>query len=142
MSAILLHAVCTLGSSTNQLQHSKYLNYYFVCEPEATFQFMSTQSFCYFSQLLLCVIIWCDCVYIIFNESILGIPQGWAKGVVFINGLNLGRYWSIGPQQALYLPGAFLNRGINQVTLFKHKMLLADMFSCGQITKFDLAGLV
>uniref|UniRef100_A0AAQ4P8K4 Beta-galactosidase n=1 Tax=Gasterosteus aculeatus aculeatus TaxID=481459 RepID=A0AAQ4P8K4_GASAC len=40
---------------------------------------------------------------------------GWEKGVVFINGLNLGRYWSIGPQQALYLPGPFLNSGINQV---------------------------
>ena len=43
------------------------------------------------------------------------VPQGWEKGVVFINGLNLGRYWSIGPQQALYLPGPFLNSGINQV---------------------------
>ncbi|KAA8586473.1 hypothetical protein FQN60_000309, partial [Etheostoma spectabile] len=30
--------------------------------------------------------------------------KGWEKGVVFVNGLNLGRYWSIGPQQALYLP--------------------------------------
>nr|XP_046267069.1 beta-galactosidase-1-like protein 2 isoform X1 [Scatophagus argus] len=46
---------------------------------------------------------------------------GWEKGVVFINGLNLGRYWSIGPQQALYLPGPFLNSGINQVIVFEEQ---------------------
>ncbi|KAB0403599.1 hypothetical protein E2I00_007050, partial [Balaenoptera physalus] len=31
--------------------------------------------------------------------------EGWEKGVVFINGRNLGRYWNIGPQETLYLPG-------------------------------------
>uniref|UniRef100_A0AAQ5XW44 Beta-galactosidase n=1 Tax=Amphiprion ocellaris TaxID=80972 RepID=A0AAQ5XW44_AMPOC len=46
---------------------------------------------------------------------------GWEKGVVFINGLNLGRYWSIGPQQTLYLPGPFLNSGINQVIVFEEQ---------------------
>ncbi|XP_064208643.1 beta-galactosidase-1-like protein 2 isoform X1 [Anguilla rostrata] len=44
---------------------------------------------------------------------------GWNKGVVFINGQNLGRYWAIGPQQALYLPGPWLNSGINQVIVFE-----------------------
>lgn len=34
---------------------------------------------------------------------------------MFINGLNLGRYWSIGPQQSLYLPGPYLNSGTNEV---------------------------
>lgn len=41
--------------------------------------------------------------------------KGWEKGVVFINGQNLGRYWNIGPQETLYLPGAWLDQGINQV---------------------------
>uniref|UniRef100_A0A8C0LWF6 Beta-galactosidase n=1 Tax=Canis lupus familiaris TaxID=9615 RepID=A0A8C0LWF6_CANLF len=41
--------------------------------------------------------------------------EGWEKGVVFINGQNLGRYWNIGPQETLYLPGAWLDQGINQV---------------------------
>ena len=27
------------------------------------------------------------------------------KGIVFINGFNLGRYWHIGPQKTLYVPG-------------------------------------
>lgn len=44
--------------------------------------------------------------------------QGWSKGVVFINGKNLGRYWSIGPQQTLYVPGPWLHRGDNQVEHF------------------------
>ncbi|KAI3373413.1 hypothetical protein L3Q82_022014, partial [Scortum barcoo] len=50
------------------------------------------------------------------SDTFVKLP-GWEKGVVFINGLNLGRYWSIGPQQTLYLPGPFLNSGINQVQL-------------------------
>ncbi|KAM4827951.1 beta-galactosidase-1-like protein 2 [Thomomys bottae] len=45
--------------------------------------------------------------------------EGWEKGVVFINGQNLGRYWNIGPQETLYLPGVWLNKGINQVIIFE-----------------------
>ncbi|XP_065737624.1 LOW QUALITY PROTEIN: beta-galactosidase-1-like protein 2 [Phocoena phocoena] len=47
---------------------------------------------------------------------------GWEKGVVFINGQNLGRYWNIGPQETLYLPGAWLDQGLNQVIVFEEKM--------------------
>ncbi|XP_037526905.1 beta-galactosidase isoform X1 [Rhipicephalus sanguineus] len=36
-------------------------------------------------------------------------PTGWGKGVAFVNGFNLGRYWpSIGPQVTLYVPGVLL----------------------------------
>ena len=42
--------------------------------------------------------------------------QGWGKGVVFVNGVNLGRYWSIGPQQTLYIPAPLLKTGVNKVT--------------------------
>lgn len=41
--------------------------------------------------------------------------QGWGKGVVFVNGFNLGRYWEIGPQETLYLPGPLLKQGDNEV---------------------------
>lgn len=34
--------------------------------------------------------------------------DGFKKGYVWINGFNLGRYWHIGPQKSLYLPGALL----------------------------------
>jgi len=36
--------------------------------------------------------------------------RGWGKGVVFINGHNLGRYWYIGPQQTLYCPRVWLKK--------------------------------
>jgi beta-galactosidase len=42
----------------------------------------------------------------------------WGKGVVFVNGRNLGRYWNIGPQQTLYLPGVWLQKGTNQIVIF------------------------
>lgn len=41
--------------------------------------------------------------------------QDWSYGFVFINGRNLGRYWNIGPQQTLYLPGAWLHPEDNEV---------------------------
>lgn len=44
---------------------------------------------------------------------------GWGKGVAWINGFNLGRYWEIGPQQRLYIPGPLLKTGINEVILFE-----------------------
>jgi beta-galactosidase len=43
----------------------------------------------------------------------------WGKGVVWVNGHNLGRYWSIGPQQTLYLPGEWLKKGQNNIVVFE-----------------------
>src|SRR5699024_4632413 len=36
------------------------------------------------------------------------------KGTVFVNGFNLGRYWSIGPVGHLYVPKGLLNKGRNE----------------------------
>jgi len=41
----------------------------------------------------------------------------WGKGIVFINGINIGRYWKIGPQQTLYLPGCWLKKGSNSIVV-------------------------
>ncbi len=43
--------------------------------------------------------------------------RGWGKGYVWVNGHNLGRYWRIGPQQSLFLPGAWIKRGKNEVVV-------------------------
>jgi beta-galactosidase len=40
------------------------------------------------------------------------------KGFVWVNGHNLGRSWSIGPQQSLFLPAPWLQKGVNQVVAF------------------------
>jgi Beta-galactosidase len=45
--------------------------------------------------------------------------EKWGKGIVFVNGINLGRYWKVGPQQTLYLPGCFLKQGQNEVVVFE-----------------------
>lgn len=45
--------------------------------------------------------------------------QGWTKGVVFINGQNLGRYWNLGPQETLYVPGPWLKPGLNEIVVFE-----------------------
>lgn len=60
----------------------------------------------------------CYTISTVFNNLLCS--QGWSKGVVFINGKNLGRYWSIGPQQTLYVPGPWLHRGANQVLCQTH----------------------
>ncbi len=41
------------------------------------------------------------------------------KGVVFVNGHNLGRYWEMGPQQTLYLPRPWLKEGENTIVIFE-----------------------
>jgi hypothetical protein len=43
--------------------------------------------------------------------------SGWTKEVVWVNGENLGRYWIVGPQQTLYLPGCYLQKTKNTITI-------------------------
>ena len=40
------------------------------------------------------------------------------KGLVWVNGHNLGRYWDIGPQKRLYCPAPWLNQGENEIVVF------------------------
>lgn len=47
--------------------------------------------------------------------------QDWGKGIVFVNGHNLGRYWKVGPQQTLYLPGCWLKKGKNTIEIFEQQ---------------------
>lgn len=47
--------------------------------------------------------------------------EDWGKGIVFINGINIGRYWHVGPQQALYIPGVWLKKGENEIVIFEQQ---------------------
>jgi beta-galactosidase len=40
------------------------------------------------------------------------------KGALWINGHSIGRFWNIGPQDTLYVPGPWLHQGTNEVVLF------------------------
>jgi beta-galactosidase len=51
-------------------------------------------------------------------DTFLALP-GWTKGVVWLNGFNLGRYWERGPQKTLYIPAPALKRGANELMVFE-----------------------
>ena len=41
--------------------------------------------------------------------------ETWGKGQVYVNGHAIGRFWGIGPQQTLYMPGCWLKKGKNEI---------------------------
>ena len=45
--------------------------------------------------------------------------RDWGKGVVWVNGHNLGRYWNIGPQQTVYVPVEWLKPAKNEVVVLE-----------------------
>ena len=47
------------------------------------------------------------------------------KGSVWLNGHNVGRYWSIGPQQSLWLPLSWLKQR-NALVLFEESKMAPD----------------
>ena len=45
--------------------------------------------------------------------------DGFGKGCAFVNGFNIGRFWEIGPQKRLYIPGPLLKTGKNEIIIFE-----------------------
>ena len=60
------------------------------------------------------------------------------KGVVWVNGHNLGRYWNVGPQFRLYCPASWLKKGKNSVIVFD--LLKTDDGSIRGVTTLYGAG--
>ncbi|MEU6983569.1 beta-galactosidase family protein [Streptomyces sp. NPDC046324] len=48
------------------------------------------------------------------GDAALSLPGG-TRGFVWVNGFCLGRYWSAGPQESLFVPGPVLREGPNEV---------------------------
>ena len=44
--------------------------------------------------------------------------SNYSKGMVYVNGHNLGRHWNTGPQQRLYCPAGWLKKGNNEIIVF------------------------
>jgi beta-galactosidase GanA len=44
--------------------------------------------------------------------------SNYTKGILWVNGHNLGRYWNIGPQKRLYCPSSWLREGMNEIMIF------------------------
>jgi len=51
-------------------------------------------------------------------DTYLALP-GWTKGIAWVNGFNLGRYWKRGPQKTLYIPGQLLRAGANELVILE-----------------------
>ncbi len=52
-------------------------------------------------------------------DTFLALP-GWTKGVVWLNGFNLGRFWEEkGPQRTLYVPAPKLRCGRNEIVVLE-----------------------
>ncbi len=69
--------------------------------------------------------------------------ETWGKGQVYVNGHALGRIWSIGPQQTLYVPGCWLKKGKNEVIVLdvvgpKEKVVWGQKEP--ELNKLQLAG--
>jgi len=63
-----------------------------------------------------------------FARAVFDLPQatdlylctaGWGKGIAWMNGFCLGRYWSRGPQRTLYVPGPATRPGRNELIILE-----------------------
>ena len=54
---------------------------------------------------------------------------GFGKGVAFVNGFDLGRFWDIGPQKRLYIPAPLLRKGENTIILLETDGRASDHIS-------------
>lgn len=55
--------------------------------------------------------------------------EGWGKGVLWINGFNLGRFWGRGPQMTMYVSGPLLRAGANEILVLETQGALAPVAS-------------
>lgn len=55
--------------------------------------------------------------------------SGWGKGVVWVNGFCLGRYWSRAPQRTLYIPGPLLRSSSNEVIVLELQAAISPVVS-------------
>ncbi len=70
-------------------------------------------------------------VLTIFPERIFGristlFSRPGTKGLVWVNGFNLGRYWNKGPTETLYIPSPVLKKGKNEVIVLELEKLDSD----------------
>jgi len=61
--------------------------------------------------------------------------SNYSKGVLYVNGHNLGRFWNIGPQQRLFCPATFLKKGRNEIIVFDlHQLNAANVRSLSSLS--------
>lgn len=67
--------------------------------------------------------------------------RGFTKGAVWVNGRSMGKYWSIGPQQTLYVPAPWLKKGKNEVIVFAMEPSTTRTFGALSLPILDQLGM-
>lgn len=62
------------------------------------------------------------------NDTFLD-TRNFGKGVAFVNGINIGRFWNVGPHGYLYIPRDFLKEGKNTITVFETEGVYSEEIS-------------
>ncbi|MFM0786028.1 glycoside hydrolase family 35 protein [Streptococcus suis] len=57
---------------------------------------------------------------------------GFGKGVVFVNNVNIGRFWEKGPILYLYIPKGYLKKGENEIIVFETEGRYREKISFSQ----------
>ena len=64
-------------------------------------------------------------------DTFLALP-GWGKGVVWLNGFTLGRFWEKGPQKRLYIPAPLLREGENKLLILETEGRSGEVWLCDE----------
>lgn len=59
------------------------------------------------------------------EDTYLDVSQ-FGKGIVLINGFNIGRFWDVGPTQSLYIPKHLLNEEKNEIIIFETEGIYSE----------------
>lgn len=59
------------------------------------------------------------------GDTFIELPD-WGKGFITVNGFNIGRFWSVGPQTRYYIPGPILKVGKNEIIIFESDGLVGE----------------
>jgi beta-galactosidase len=63
--------------------------------------------------------------------------DGWGKGCIFVNDFNIGRFWEIGPQKALYIPAPLLKLGKNEIVIFETEGKATQYISLNDVSELQ-----
>lgn len=63
---------------------------------------------------------------------------GFGKGVVFVNNVNIGRFWEKGPILSLYLPKGYLKKGVNEIVVFETEGKYRERLNFLEHPKFEI----
>ncbi|MBY4797427.1 beta-galactosidase [Collinsella sp. AGMB00827] len=62
---------------------------------------------------------------------------GFGKGVAFVNGQNVGRFWECGPIRSLYVPHGMLHAGTNEIVIFETEGVYRDQLALSPAVVYE-----